>query len=185
MSDIVERLRGLADLFEAGDAPRHLVLHMRAGADEIERLRAGGCARDQGTTQYCAEAAKKDAEIASLLNTLADERTESMRLRARVTELEGQHKGLVLNNAILRERPDLPLNRIPAARAMTKLYEDNERLRAALEQIASLDVPRPVGHTFRADGVASKHDKCWHGVTMSDECGVCLSNYARAALEGK
>lgn len=126
-----------------------------------------------------------EKQIASLLNTLADERTESMRLRARVTELEGQHKGLVLNNAILRERPDLPLNRIPAARAMTKLYEDNERLRAALEQIASLDVPRPVGHTFRADGVASKHDKCWHGVTMSDECGVCLSNYARAALEGK
>ena len=40
MSDIVERLRGLADLFEAGDAPRHVVLHMRAGADEIERLRA-------------------------------------------------------------------------------------------------------------------------------------------------
>jgi hypothetical protein len=25
-------------------------------ADEIERLRAGGCARDQKTTQYCAEA---------------------------------------------------------------------------------------------------------------------------------
>lgn len=86
MSDIAERLRGLADLFEAGDAPRHIVLHMRAGADEIERLRAGGCARDQGTTQYCAEAAKKDAEIASLLNTLADERTESMRLRAALRE---------------------------------------------------------------------------------------------------
>ena len=40
MSDIMERLRGLADLFEAGDAPRHVVMHMRAGADEIERLRA-------------------------------------------------------------------------------------------------------------------------------------------------
>lgn len=61
---------------------------------------------------------------------------EIERLRTRVTELEGQHKGLVLNNAILRERPDLPLNRIPAARAMTKLYEDNERLRAALERFA-------------------------------------------------
>ena len=40
MSDIAERLRELADLFEQGDAPRHVVLHMRAGADEIERLRA-------------------------------------------------------------------------------------------------------------------------------------------------
>lgn len=87
MSDIMERLRGLADLFEAGDAPRHVVMHMRAGADEIERLRAGGCARDQGTTQYCGEAAKKDAEIASLLNTLADARTESMKLRAALEPL--------------------------------------------------------------------------------------------------
>jgi len=39
MSDVAERLRELADLFEAGDAPRHVVLHMRAGADEIQRLR--------------------------------------------------------------------------------------------------------------------------------------------------
>lgn len=39
MSDIAERLRELADLFELGDAPRHIVLHMRAGADEVQRLR--------------------------------------------------------------------------------------------------------------------------------------------------
>lgn len=82
MADIVERLRGLADVFEAQHAPHNLVLHVRAGADEIERLRAGGCARDQGTTQYCAEAAKMAVEITSLLNVLADERTENMRLRA-------------------------------------------------------------------------------------------------------
>jgi hypothetical protein len=29
---------------------------------EIERLKAGGCARDQSTTQYCAEAAAMAAE---------------------------------------------------------------------------------------------------------------------------
>lgn len=34
--------------------------------DEIARLRAGGCARDQGTTQYCAEAAALAAENAKL-----------------------------------------------------------------------------------------------------------------------
>lgn len=82
MSDIVHWLRKLAALVEADHAPQHVVMHMRAGADEIERLRAGGCARDQSVTQYCAEAATKDAEIASLLRLLADERTESMRLRA-------------------------------------------------------------------------------------------------------
>ena len=61
MTDIVERLRGFADLFEAQHAPGNLVLHMRAGADEIER---------------------KSAEIDSLLTVLADTRTENMRLRA-------------------------------------------------------------------------------------------------------
>lgn len=68
--------------FEDQHAPEQITLALRAGADEIERLRAGGCARDQSTTQYCGEAAKKDAEIASLLNLLADARTESMKLRA-------------------------------------------------------------------------------------------------------
>jgi sugar (pentulose or hexulose) kinase len=33
---------------------------------EIKRLQDGGCARNQGLTQYCAEAAEKDVEIASL-----------------------------------------------------------------------------------------------------------------------
>ncbi len=64
MTDIVERLRGTAEAFEFAGAPGHLVLYMRAGADEIARLRAGGCARDQSTTQYCVEAAHKAAYIA-------------------------------------------------------------------------------------------------------------------------
>jgi hypothetical protein len=33
-------------------------------SDEIDRLRAGGCARDQRTTQFCAEAVAAQAEIA-------------------------------------------------------------------------------------------------------------------------
>ena len=114
MADIVHWLRKLADLFEAGDAPRHVVLHMRAGADEIARLRAGGCARDQGTTQYCAEAAKKDAEIASLLNTLANARTESIKLRAALHDVLGwhdysndMHKPIEVRAAYMRARAAL------------------------------------------------------------------------------
>ena len=54
-----------------------------------------------------------------------------------ITRLRGAHKALVLQNAVLRQRPDLPLNRIPAARAVASLYEENDRLRAALRQIAA------------------------------------------------
>ena len=76
---------------------------------EIERLRAGGCARDQGTTQYCAEAAKKDAEIASLLNTLADARTESMRLRSESQKAAVEYLGQIgqLSDEITRLRAAL------------------------------------------------------------------------------
>jgi predicted phage gp36 major capsid-like protein len=60
MSNIAERLRELADLFEQGDAPRHVVLHMRAGADEIERLRA---ATDLVRAETLEEAARVADEL--------------------------------------------------------------------------------------------------------------------------
>jgi hypothetical protein len=37
---------------------------------EVERLKAGGCARDQGTTQFCAEAVALQAEKAKLREAL-------------------------------------------------------------------------------------------------------------------
>jgi hypothetical protein len=73
--------------------------------------------------------------------------------------------------------------RVPEA--MRKAAARVEQLEAALRDIAGLNVPRPVGHTFREDGVASKHDKCWHGEYMYDECGPCLAAHARATLEAK
>lgn len=48
---------------------------------------------------------------------------------ARIEALEGQHKGLVLQNALLRQRYDLPVDRIPAARGVEALCAENERLR--------------------------------------------------------
>ena len=82
MADIVERLRGFADLFEAQHAPGNLVLHMRAGADEIERHKA---------------------EIASLLNTLADTRTENMRLKVALAEAGCDHCRHWFDRAALEE----------------------------------------------------------------------------------
>jgi hypothetical protein len=40
MSSICDRLREMADLFEAQQAPPNFVLHLRVGADEIARLTA-------------------------------------------------------------------------------------------------------------------------------------------------
>ena len=40
MTDVKDRLRQMADLFEAQQEPHNMVLHLRAAVDEIERLRA-------------------------------------------------------------------------------------------------------------------------------------------------
>ena len=39
--------------------------------DEVRRLQSGGCARDQRTTQFCAEVVAKDVEIRHLTSELA------------------------------------------------------------------------------------------------------------------
>lgn len=45
---------------------------LAAAEAEIERLKAGGCARDQTTTQYCAEAVALQSENARLKDAVHD-----------------------------------------------------------------------------------------------------------------
>jgi len=71
--DIVERLREMS-----GPIVPNLVTE---AADEIERLRRGGCARDQRITQYCAEAVRLQAERDEAADTIK-------RLRGMVEELQ-------------------------------------------------------------------------------------------------
>lgn len=61
--DIVARLR-------ESDGGYFVRKMFTEAADEIERLRAGGCARDQRTTQFCAEAAAMQSEIERLRKEL-------------------------------------------------------------------------------------------------------------------
>ena len=58
--DIVARLRALASEFPTLDGI--MDSEWTNAANEIERLRAGGCARGQTTTQFCAEAERLRAE---------------------------------------------------------------------------------------------------------------------------
>lgn len=55
-------------------------------------------------------------------------------------------------------------------------------MREALTKIAEGDEPRPVGKTWNTDGTPSKHDKCIHDVWIYEDCGECVSEFARRAL---
>ena len=69
---LVYNLRSLARFEHAdlsiGDEAADII---DSQAAEIARLQAGGCARDQTTTQYCAEAAALAAEIERLRGELS------------------------------------------------------------------------------------------------------------------
>jgi len=60
-----------------------------------------------------------------------------------------------------------------------------EKLEAALRNIAEGDIPRTVKISFRDDGEPSKHDRCEHGQWFYEDCGCCIEDYARKALEEK
>lgn len=72
---------------------------------------------------------------------------------------------------------------IQAAKVLRGQWERIEALELALSRIAEGDEPRPVSTSWFPDGRASKHDKCAHDVWMYEDCGNCVSDFARAALK--
>ena len=59
------------------------------------------------------------------------------------------------------------------------------KLKTALKNISEGDIPRKVKIPFRDDGQSSKHDRCEHNQWFYEDCGCCIEDYARKALEGK
>jgi hypothetical protein len=59
------------------------------------------------------------------------------------------------------------------------------KLEVALKNISEGDIPRKVKIPFRDDGQSSKHDRCEHGQWFYEDCGCCIEDYARKALEGE
>ena len=46
---------------------------------------------------------------------MSEETNEVEQLKKRIRDLEGMKHGLVITNALLRERPDLPIDRLAVA----------------------------------------------------------------------
>jgi len=100
-----------------------------------------------------------------------------IRLTARVKELEGQHKGLVLQNALLRQRPDLPVDRIPAAKEVEALTARVKELEAALEIMSMMG-----GYTkFHPDETAPGVEQNTYSWGVSDGYKE-MAEMARAVL---
>ena len=60
-----------------------------------------------------------------------------------------------------------------------------EKLEAALRNIAEGDIPRTVKIPFHDDGRSSSHDRCEHGQWLYEDCGCCVEDYVRKALDAE
>ena len=89
--DIVARLRVLASEFPTVNG--WMDNEWKNAADEIERLRAGGCARDQKATQFCAEAVTLQREVEMLREMVAEMRERNNKLLHRLQEYEAREAG--------------------------------------------------------------------------------------------
>ena len=70
---------------------------------------------------------------------LKELRVREAELIERVRQLEGENKALVIKNKFLRERPDLPVDRIPVyetfCREIIKANEEIDTLKSKLRRI--------------------------------------------------
>ena len=90
MANIVDRLREMADLFEAQCVPHNEVLHLRAAANEIEQLRAGNRDLQLWWDNLRPDHARLEAENAKLRAALEE-----------INRLVRKHPAGVIANAAL------------------------------------------------------------------------------------
>ena len=143
MHSLSKLLLKYAQQMEDQHAPQDMTIALREAAAEIERLRAGGCARDQGLTQYCAEAARLAKENEWLRAAL--ERIEANDRETRERKPLPSGRGVVTDpiwtrlRRVLDRSPDSTKVELSRASAEEMLHEiarlkaEVERLRAALE----------------------------------------------------
>jgi hypothetical protein len=113
-------------------SPREVGWAIDAACDEIERLQAGGCARDQRTTQFCAEAVSAIQER----DELRRERDEALVLAggaSTLRELANLHvEALLCWSTAERERDEERAITFRQADYMDELERERDEARAAL-----------------------------------------------------
>jgi hypothetical protein len=109
LADRVECVIGVGE----ADAIRSLAAERDALRVEVERLKAGGCARDQGATQFCAEAVALKAENVNFQDDLASAERERAHQHGRADRNAAEYareqkkrEQLQAENARLREALD-------------------------------------------------------------------------------
>jgi hypothetical protein len=148
--DIANWLRMYAQQFEDQHAPQNMTIALREAARELDRLYAGGCARDQSTTQYCAEAARLAAELHIATewsaqvhagqqedaDTITALRAEMKRLRAALAAIEKLAlQASIASCTCLTKTPDITFHN-PGCRYVLLQYiiAQCEDARAALKE---------------------------------------------------
>lgn len=102
---------------------------------------------DDGSLQMDAD------EFAALRRKIAELEQDRGSWKAQAEHFEANHNNIVMRCALLRQRPDLPVDRIPAYNALTKAQNRNVELEARL--IVEIELPPPSPLYGQFDGHAT------------------------------
>ena len=72
-----------------------------------------------------------------LLKTSNTEDFQLFKMQKEVAHWKANHQNLVMRNALLEQRPDLPIDRIPAYKELIRLQNQNAKLAAALQVVVT------------------------------------------------
>ena len=117
------RLAGGCDIdgfTERAAAFRSLAAERDALTVEVKRLKAGGCARDQSITQFCAEVSERDAEIEKLRAALKTARRDALEEAARWhdEQRKSNERGLEYSSLV-----GIPVSNAADLRSSAKTHE--------------------------------------------------------------
>jgi len=123
------------------------------------------------------------ASPAAVLELIALARRAALANQPAPTDWQAAHADMVKRNALLRERPDLPADRIPAHAELMRLQEENARLRAnqpAPPVPATRDAIEEAAQVFEA---AADHNRS-KGRTILAHSQQSRANRIRKELDG-
>ena len=143
--EMVQRNKELADA-------QATIAALQAEVKELEQI---AISHDQSMRYITGQAKRTHEKLTTVQATLTQRTAELEAANKRIHDLECQHQDLCLRNQILRDRPDLPVERASFHAEVVRMQAELERVRGQYAELGKmvLALPKVEGEIEVSSGV--------------------------------